>query len=120
MMALVLTALLQSAPQIGPVGGTPPGYVLKTPKAQRMSETLARSGELSPIVSRGAAVVECQVKPDGTLTACTAVEETPAGLGVGRALVAVVRTFKIEPVGADVPPISPRTLRVPLHFTAPR
>ena len=120
MLTLVLAAMLQSTPSVDPLVDLPAGYVLRAPKPQRMSETLARSGSLSPMVSRGAAVVECQVKPDGALTACVAVEESPVGLGVGRALVAVARTFKLAPIGPDAPPLSPGTLRIPMHFTSPR
>lgn len=106
-----------------PAGSTapnPPAAVVN-PSWKRMptADELARLYPSQALAERlsGEAVIKCKVKPDGTLTDCTIIRETPAHWGFGRAAVAAARYFKMTPPEtADGTPVAGGTVIVPLKW----
>lgn len=47
------------------------------------------------------AVLNCLVKNDGRLTACTVQDETPSELGVGQAALSMASQFQVDLLGPD-------------------
>ena len=48
-----------------------------------------------------AALLNCYVKNDGHLTACTVQDETPNDLGVGQAALSMASQFQVDLLGPD-------------------
>jgi TonB family protein len=67
----------------------------------------------------GRAVIECKVAATGRLNNCSVESESPAGLGFGRATVAMADSFKMRPMSLDGAPVDGATVRVPLRFALP-
>lgn len=84
------------------------------PSQQRMNEILL--DHVSPGLPGGAAIVECAVASAGKLVACRVVSETPAGVGVGKAALEMVRLFKLPPVLPTGEKVEGGIVRVPMHF----
>lgn len=64
----------------------------------------------------GEAVMACMVRKDGTLTDCTVVQETPAGLGFGEATLATARYFKMTATTAGGTSVEGGKVLIPLHW----
>lgn len=68
----------------------------------------------------GMAVTSCKVAVDGTLTDCEVIEEAPAGVGFGKAALALMPRFLMRPMTRDEQPVEGGTVRIPMRFVLPR
>ena len=67
----------------------------------------------------GAALIECKVVDDGTLTACVVLAQKPVTHGFGEAALKLAPKFQLEPRTADGAPVGGGTVRIPLSFIGP-
>lgn len=67
----------------------------------------------------GRAVVQCQVRLNETLEGCSIVEETPAGMGFGAALLRVTSDFRMTPLRHDGVAVDGGVVRIPISFSTP-
>jgi protein TonB len=63
----------------------------------------------------GAATVGCVVQPDGALTDCQVISETPQGYGFGAAAVKAAARFRMRPATRDGEPVVGR-VTIPLKW----
>lgn len=75
---------------------------------------LAASVAAAPV--QGRAVVECKVLPDGHLTNCRVISESPTGANVGAFALVLVKTYRIPPGDRR---IVKGQIRIPLRFKMP-
>jgi TonB family protein len=68
----------------------------------------------------GMAVTSCKVAVNGTLTDCETLEEAPAGVGFGKAALALMPRFLMRPMTRDGQPVEGGTVRIPMRFVLPR
>lgn len=66
----------------------------------------------------GRATLRCQVSKSGALEACAVDDESPAGLGFGKAALTVAAKFRMKPVTVNGKPVAGGTVRIPLSFQA--
>jgi TonB family protein len=64
--------------------------------------------------------ITCSVQANGTLYNCTLSEETPTGLGFGRAALISARYFKMRPKTVDGVPITGALVSVPMRWMPPQ
>jgi hypothetical protein len=64
-------------------------------------------------------VLRCRARADGSLEPCAIVEETPKGLGFGKAAVLGARTLLVSRQASDGTPIAGRRIEVPVVFNPP-
>lgn len=105
-----------------PISARP--LVLKEPNWKRLPnardlaevfpERAARRG------ASGTTVTSCTVTAEGRLTNCVTVSESPIGMGFGAAALKLMPLFDMGPVTPDGRPVGGGTVRIPIHFTAPR
>lgn len=62
------------------------------------------------------AVLNCLVKNDGHLTACTVQEETPNDLGVGQAALSMVSQVQVDLLGPDGKSRAGSYIQVPVRI----
>lgn len=62
------------------------------------------------------AVLNCLVKNDGHLTACTVQEESPSDLGVGQAALSMVSQFQVDLLGPDGKSRAGSYIQVPVRI----
>ena len=67
----------------------------------------------------GRAVVECRVRLDETLEGCRIVEETPAGMGFGAAVLRMTSEFRMSPLRHDGVAVDGAVIKVPITFSTP-
>lgn len=67
----------------------------------------------------GAALVECKVQDDGTLTACVVLAEKPVTHRFGEAALRLMPKFQLEPKTADGSTVGGGTVKIPLSFIGP-
>lgn len=68
----------------------------------------------------GRVTVVCKVMATGRLEACSAVSESPVGMGFGEAVVNLAtREFRMKPERPDGPAITGATVRIPVVMLAP-
>lgn len=67
----------------------------------------------------GRAVVECQVRLTGVLEGCSIVEETPAGMGFGDAVLRLSRSFRMTPLRHDGVAVDGGVVKIPINFRTP-
>lgn len=67
----------------------------------------------------GRAVVQCQVRLTGTLEGCGIVEETPAGMGFGAAVLRLTSSFRMTPMRHDGVEVDGAVVRIPIAFSPP-
>jgi len=75
---------------------------------------LAASVTTAPV--QGRAVVECKVLPDGHLTQCRVISESPAKANVGAFALVLVKAYRIPPGDRRV---IKGQIRIPLRFMMP-
>lgn len=70
----------------------------------------------------GAARVQCRLKPDGRMSACTWLEETPTGYDFGETAAKLGCMMKMRPPQADnrIEAPSGSATQFPLRFTLPK
>lgn len=86
-------SLPERSQRVQPPALTDPSW-LRHPRATYPEAALMRG--LS-----GSVDVRCTVNPDGSLTACTVVNETPTGYGFGRAVIAATRWARLSQRSVD-------------------
>lgn len=62
------------------------------------------------------ALLNCLVKGDGRLTACTVQEETPSELGVGQAALSMVSQVQVDLLGPDGKSRAGSYIQVPVRI----
>lgn len=62
------------------------------------------------------ALLNCYVKNDGRLTACTVQDETPNDLGVGQAALAMASQFQVDLLGPDGKSRAGSYIQVPVRI----
>ena len=62
------------------------------------------------------ALLNCLVKNDGRLTACTVQEETPSELGVGQAALSMASQFQVDLLGPDGKSRAGSYIQVPVRI----
>lgn len=67
----------------------------------------------------GAATLNCAVRVDGTLTDCSVRNETPGGLGFGRAALSLSRYFRMSPQSVNGQAVDGARVNVTTRFTLP-
>jgi TonB family protein len=72
------------------------------------------SGLATP--TEGRVVVECLVAPEGALTDCLVVEETPVGHGLGERALAASAKLKMDAKSVGDTPVSGARVRIPFSF----
>lgn len=66
----------------------------------------------------GAAVIECEITPQGTLEQCKVLSEKPEGAGFGQAALLAAPSFAMRPALKDGKPVASK-VRIPLRFSNP-
>lgn len=64
----------------------------------------------------GYVLMQCAVKADGTMMDCKITEETPAGYGFGKAVLALAPLYRLAPAAADGARASDGTVNIPVDF----
>jgi len=62
------------------------------------------------------AMLNCLVKSDGRLTACTVQDETPGDLGVGQAALSMASQFQVDLLGPDGKSRAGSYIQVPVRI----
>ena len=102
-LALAATAALaQEAPSVDP---SPPRPVLANPSWERPPIPEFPERAISRRITEGSATIACSVEPDGGLSACRIVAETPPRVGFGAAALSAARRSRLslESVGRAEP-----------------
>jgi TonB family protein len=81
--------------------------------AARLPEAARKAG-----LKAAQAELVCRVAPQGRLSECTASQETPSGLGLGEAALALAPKYRASPWSADGVPIVGVKVRVPVVFAS--
>lgn len=87
--------------------------VVTTPVQDKAASTL-----LTPVSEPRVAValLNCLVKQDGHLTACTVQEETPNDLGVGQAALSMISQTQVDLLGPDGKSRAGSYIQVPVRI----
>ena len=72
--------------------------------------------ELAVVPPQGRVVVECLVAPEGALTDCLVVEETPAGHGLGARALEASAKLKMDSKFVGDMSVSGARVRIPFSF----
>jgi hypothetical protein len=99
-----------------PLELTDPEYLTTSdanPPPVAFPDEAAKAGDKS-----GMAIVECLDGPDGVLSDCSAVVETPKGVGFGRNAVAALVGARLNP-WQNGEPVVGRRIRIPVFFGPP-
>ena len=100
-----------------PAPPVPPGSRPITNPQWLLKPTTADFTRLYPPRARehgvsGRATLECRVRGQGTLTACSVLSESPAGMGFGEATLRIAAKFRMRPRTTDGHPVEGRRVRV--------
>jgi len=112
MFASSLGAIASAAPSVI----TQPDWIEK-PQADDLDEAYPEIAQVLGI--EGFAVLDCRVDAFGRLEGCKAVDETPAGLGFGMAIVSMAPLFRMRPMAVDGAPVDGGDIRIPVRFRLP-
>ena len=66
----------------------------------------------------GRVLMACDVAPDGALTNCVVVSETPADQGFGEAALRLAPRFRMSPLSGEGRPVGGGKVRIPITFRA--
>lgn len=121
-----LTTTVDTAPDVVAVSPetTPPrDPVIRNPDwiRQPTGEQLMRAypSRAQDLGVTGSATLSCGVRADGTISACSVIDETPGGYGFGRAAQGLSRHFRISPRMVDNQAIEGARVSVTLRFNLP-
>jgi len=92
-----------------------PKYAAAPTLGDLMNAYRAAAPKPDDIVS-GEAMVKCRIVEEGALTDCTLIKETPAGQGIGAAVLAVAPKFKLQTWTDDGLPVIGTSVRLPIKF----
>ncbi|MGH6911666.1 MAG: energy transducer TonB, partial [Phenylobacterium sp.] len=93
-------------------------YWLRKPSGDDIAAVYPREAALRGL--DGAGAIQCEVGPQGSMTSCVIVEESPAGYGFGLAALKLSTRFKLKPMERDGVPVSGGTIKIPIRFRLPR
>lgn len=111
-MQLAMPEPATAPPQAQPVVTAPSWVRLPTAdELARLYPQTAASGNIS-----GRVRMSCRVQVDGKLTACTILEECPAGFGFGRATLQSAVYFQMRPKTVDGVPVEGGRVVIPLNW----
>ena len=93
------------------------GLLALAPLVMVQRPTFADLARVYPRAARrarvgGSATVRCRVQPDGTVTDCLIVAESPDGQGFGPAAIAVTRAIRYAPIA------NARDVTLPIRFVS--
>ena len=116
--ALALAALLAGAAQAQPR----PSVVvnpdwLRKPTAEDMAHNYPQAAIMLNL--EGRTILHCSVAVSGRLEDCDVPEETPKGIGFGKATLALSRGFLMRPQTRDGVPVSGGRVNIPIAFRLP-
>lgn len=90
---------------------------LRVPKAKDVARFYPKAASAAGV--EGRAVLSCGVTAQGTLTQCSAGEETPVGYGFGAAALQMAGIFKMKTKAPDGRPVEGGRVRIPIRFILP-
>ncbi len=113
-----LTMSGASAQEIPPVGPSPERPAITNPSWARRPLPEFPERAMARRVTEGSASVACSAAPDGTLSHCRIVSETPPGVGFGPSALSAARSARLSPESVqDAAPGS--EVRFVLRYRAP-
>lgn len=112
-VAAVIAGLVLVSAASGRQSETNPQWVQKPSGAdlETFYPSAARAAGMS-----GRATIECSVLPDGRLSDCVVVSETPEGYGFGEATVRAATKLRMRPRTVDGKPVAVARVRIPLTW----
>ena len=114
---MLLAMLLQGAP-------APRASVITSPDWERRPTAAELSrffpGAAMVTEKSGRATVRCTVTVEGTLSACSVMEEYPVDYGFGDAALRMAPLFKMRPMTRDGQPVGGGTVQIPISFVLPQ
>lgn len=88
-------------PEPVPVPPRPRPQIITNPSWARAPQALMPERALSRGIETGSATLECTVQPNGSLSRCNIVSETPSGAGFGQAAAQAAARARISPRTVD-------------------
>lgn len=97
-----------------------PGTLTGTPKWVRTPNsfdfaTMYHEVDVNVTIG-GKALMSCVIAPDGKMSACSVISETPSGAGFGRAALYLARYFRISPTTEPGYSVTGSKIFIPINF----